>query len=50
MMLAIASIDMRFTKTDILDEFIRQDWSYRLAIISSHWLRGGARYSPSTVD
>jgi hypothetical protein len=41
---------MRFTKTDILDEFIRQDRSYRFAIISSHWLRGGDRYKPSAID
>ncbi|WP_027515681.1 hypothetical protein [Bradyrhizobium sp. WSM1417] len=41
---------MRFTKSEILDEFARQDRSYRLAIISSHWLQGGAQYKPSAVE
>jgi len=41
---------MRFTKTDILEEFNRQDRSYRLAIISTHWLQGGSQYKPSAVD
>src|ERR1700730_16310915 len=41
---------MRFTKPDILDEFTRQDRSYRLAVISSHWLQGGAQYKPSAVE
>jgi hypothetical protein len=34
---------VRFTKSEILEEFIRQDRSYRLAIISSHWLQGGTQ-------
>jgi hypothetical protein len=41
---------MRFTKSEVLDEFVRQDRSYRLSIISSHWLQGGARYKPSAAD
>jgi hypothetical protein len=41
---------MRFTKSDILEEFNRQDRSYRLAIICSHWLQGGTQYKPSAVD
>lgn len=41
---------MRFTKPEVLDEFERQDRSYRLAIISSHWLQGGAPYKPSAVE
>jgi hypothetical protein len=41
---------MRFTKADILQEFDRQDCSYRLAIISSHWLQGGAQYKPSAIE
>ncbi len=41
---------MRFTKADILQEFDRQDRSYRLAIISSHWLQGGAQYKPSAIE
>jgi len=38
---------MRFTKFDVLEEFGRQDRSYRLAILSSHWLQGGKQYGPS---
>jgi hypothetical protein len=41
---------MRFTKSEILDEFTRQDRSYRLAIISSHWLQGGTYYKPSASN
>lgn len=41
---------MRFTKADILEEFARQDRSYRLAFISTHWLRGGTQYKPSAVE
>ena len=41
---------MRFTKSEILEEFIRQDRSYRLAIISSHWLQGGTQYKPSAAE
>jgi hypothetical protein len=41
---------MRFTKSEVIDEFVRQDRSYRLAIISSHWLQGGARYAPSAIE
>jgi hypothetical protein len=41
---------VRFTKSDILEGFERQDRSYRLAIISSHWLQGGQQYKPSASD
>jgi hypothetical protein len=41
---------MRFTKSKILEEFIRQDRCYRLAIISSHWLQGVAPYKPSAIE
>ena len=41
---------MRFTKSEILEEFVRQDRSYRLAIIASHWLQGGGQYRPSAVE
>ena len=41
---------MRFTKSEILEEFVRQDRSYRLAIIASHWLQGGGQYKPSAVE
>lgn len=43
-------IVMRFTKSDVLHEFSRQDQSYRLAIIASHWLQGGGQYVPSAVQ
>jgi hypothetical protein len=41
---------MRFTKSEVIDELTRQDRSYRLAVISSHWLQGGSRYAPSAID
>lgn len=41
---------MRFTKPEILEEFARQDRSYRLAIIASHWLQGGNQFKPSAAD
>ena len=41
---------MRFAKAEILDEFVRQDRCYRLAIISSHWLQGGQQYKPSAIE
>jgi|ERR1700722_4101371 len=41
---------MRFTKADVLEAFQQQDISYRLAILSSHWLRGGAQYQPTARD
>jgi hypothetical protein len=41
---------MRFTKPEILEELARQDRSYRLAIIASHWLQGGNRFKPSAAD
>lgn len=41
---------MRFTKQDVLDMFRRQDLAYRLSILSSHWLHGGAQYKPRAID
>lgn len=41
---------MRFTKTDVLNEFTRQDRCYRLAIISSHWLQGTRPFTPSAIE
>jgi hypothetical protein len=46
----LTKIAMRFTKSEILAEFDRQDRSYRLAIISTHWLQGGAQYKPSAAE
>jgi hypothetical protein len=40
---------MRFTKTDILAAFDREDKLYRLGLLCSHWLRGGKHYSPSAI-
>src|SRR5258708_17520234 len=39
-----------YSKTDILQQFDRYEVAYRLAILSSHWLRGGDRYKPSAVE
>jgi len=41
---------MRLAKSDILKEFDRQDRSYRLAILCSHWLRDTAHYKPSAAS
>jgi hypothetical protein len=41
---------MRFTKPDIMQIFRRQDVAYRLAIMASHWLRGGDEFSPSAIS
>jgi hypothetical protein len=41
---------MRFTKAEVIAEFARQDRSYRLAVISTHWLRGGSHYKPSAIE
>ena len=40
---------MRFTKAEVLDVFRRQDATYRLAILASHWLRGATYYKPSAA-
>jgi hypothetical protein len=41
---------MRFTKSEILESFSRQDRSYRLAILCTHWLQDTARYKPSASE
>ena len=41
---------MRFAKTEVLDWFDRQDRSYRLAILCTHWIRDTARYKPSAPE
>ena len=41
---------MRFTKAEVLDIFRRQDATYRLAILASHWLRGATNYKPSAAE
>ena len=40
---------MRFTKAEILESFDRQDRSYRLAILCTHWLQDAAHYQPSAA-
>ena len=41
---------MRFQKSEVLEEFDRQDRCYRLAILSSHWLRDTAPFKPSAAE
>jgi hypothetical protein len=41
---------MRFTKTDVLDSFDRQDRSYRLALLCTYWIRDTAEYQPSASE
>ena len=41
---------MRFTKTDILTAFEREDRSYRLGMMCTHWIRDIERYSPNAAD
>jgi hypothetical protein len=41
---------LRFSKREILEMFRRQDIAYRLSILSSHWLHGGAQYNPSAIN
>src|SRR5271165_7536081 len=41
---------MRFAKTDVLECFDRQDRSYRLAILCTHWIRDTAPYKPSASE
>jgi hypothetical protein len=41
---------MRFTKTELLETFDREDTSYRLAYLCTLWLRKAARIQPSAAD
>jgi hypothetical protein len=41
---------MRFTKSHLLERLEQQERSYRLAILASHWLRGGSQYKPSAIE
>jgi hypothetical protein len=41
---------MRFTKTDILAAFEREDKSYRLGMMCTHWIRDVERYIPNAAD
>ncbi|HUB64404.1 MAG TPA: hypothetical protein VL996_08160, partial [Methylocella sp.] len=41
---------MRFAKKDVLDWFEKQDRSYRLALLCTHWIRDTAPYKPSASE
>jgi hypothetical protein len=41
---------MRFSKTEVLEVFRRQEAAYRLAILASHWLRNTANFKPSVAQ
>lgn len=41
---------MRFSKTEILDYFAREDRTYRLAILCTHWIRDTAPFTPSVIS
>jgi hypothetical protein len=41
---------MRFSKVDILQAFEREDRSYRLGIMCTHWIRDVERYTPNASD
>jgi hypothetical protein len=41
---------MRFTKAEIRDYFDREDRSYRLAILCTHWIRDTAPFTPSAIS
>lgn len=41
---------MRFTKAEIRDYFDREDRSYRLAMLCTHWIRDTAPFTPSAIS
>lgn len=41
---------MRFSKTEIIQTLAREDRSYRLGIMCTHWIRDVERYSPSAAN
>jgi hypothetical protein len=41
---------MRFTKTEILAAFEREDKSYRLGMMCTHWIRDIERYTSNAAD
>lgn len=40
---------MRFSKTEILQTFEREDKSYRLGMMCTHWIRDVERYAPNAA-
>jgi hypothetical protein len=41
---------MRFTKTELLQALAREDRSYRLGLLCTHWIRDIERYAPSAAS
>ncbi len=41
--------NMRFSKTEIIQTFDREDRSYRLGMMCTHWIRDVERYAPSAA-
>ena len=41
---------MRFPKTEIVQAFEREDRSYRLGMMCTHWIRDVERYAPSAAN
>jgi hypothetical protein len=41
---------MRFTKAEILEAFAREDRSYRLGLLCTHWIRDVERYTPTASE
>jgi hypothetical protein len=41
---------MRFTKTEILEAFAREEKSYRLGLLCTHWIRDVERYTPTAAE
>jgi hypothetical protein len=41
--------NMRFTKAEILQAFAREDRSYRLGILCTHWIRDVEHYAPNAA-
>jgi hypothetical protein len=41
---------MRFTKAEILGAFAREDKSYRLGLLCTHWIRDIERYTPKAAE
>jgi hypothetical protein len=41
---------IRFTKSEILQAFAREDKSYRLGLLCTHWIRDVERYAPNAAS
>jgi hypothetical protein len=41
---------MRFTKAEILAAFEREDRSYRLGMMCTHWIRDVEHYTPNAAE